>query len=91
MKPTSLKDHVLIGLSVGVLTPLLLGIGVWYLMQHVAALRGADLLLIGCVAANIIWVKYFNNTYKENATKGVVSATFLWAFAFFIYKISQEL
>lgn len=86
----SLKDHVLVGLGVGVATPLLLGSVAWYLMHYTATFKKADLLLIGCVAVNLVWVNYFSKRQKENASKGVVSATFLWAFAFFFYKIMQE-
>ena len=55
-----------------------------------ATFRKADLLLIGCVAVNVLWVNYFSKLDKELATKGVVSATFIWAFIFFFYKVLQE-
>ena len=90
-KGFSLSDHVLIGLAVGVATPLLLGGGAWYLMHHTTFFKKADLLLIGCVAVNLAWVTYFNKIHKDNASRGVVSATFLWAFVFFFYKIMQEI
>lgn len=86
-----LNDTVWLGLAVGLATPLILGGVAWYLMHYTTAFRKADLLLIGCVAVNLIWVKYFNKKYKESASRGVVSATFLWAFAFFFYKVMQEL
>ncbi len=86
-----IKDHVLVGLAIGLATPLLLGGGAWYLMNHTTFFKKADLLLIGCVAVNLAWVTYFNKKYKDNASKGVVSATFIWAFVFFFYKIMQEL
>ena len=90
-KPSfSLKDHVLVGLGVGLATPLFLGAVAWYLMNHTAFFKKADLLLIGCVAVNVLWVNYFSKQSKESATKGVVSATFLWAFVFFFYKMAQE-
>lgn len=86
----SLKNHVLIGLTIGLLSPLLLGTVAWYIMQNVAALQKADLLLIGCVAVNFVWMKYFFKIDKENVGRGIVSATFMCAFAFFFYKIMQE-
>ncbi len=87
---SSVKNHVLVGLGVGLVSPLILGSIAWYLMHYTTVFRKADLLLIGCVAVNLAWVKYFNNLNKENITRGIVSATFLCAFAFFFYKIMQE-
>ena len=86
----TLKDHVLVGLGIGLCSPLVLGAIAWYLMHHTLVFKKADLLLIGCVAANLLWVKYFNKVNKENIIRGLVSATFLCAFAFFFYKVSQE-
>lgn len=87
---SSIKNNAWIGLTVGLCSPLLLGAIAWYLMHHTTVFRKADLLLIGCVALNLAWVKYFNNLNKENVARGIVSATFLCAFAFFFYKIMQE-
>ncbi|SOD15096.1 stationary phase survival protein SurE [Pedobacter xixiisoli] len=87
---TSIKNHVLIGLGIGLGSPLVLGTIAWYLMHYTLVFKKADLLLIGCVAVNLIWVNYFNKINKENIVRGIVSATFLCAFAFFFYKISQE-
>ena len=81
---------MLIGLAIGLGSPLMLGAAAWYLMHHTLVFKKADLLLIGCVAVNLIWVKYFGNINKENIVRGIVSATFLCAFAFFFYKVSQE-
>lgn len=87
---SSIKNHVLVGLAIGLGSPLLLGIVAWYLMHHTLVFKKADLLLIGCVAVNLLWVNYFNKINKENIIRGIVSATFLCAFAFFFYKVSQE-
>ncbi|WP_293300537.1 stationary phase survival protein SurE [Pedobacter sp. UBA4863] len=88
---SSVKNHVLVGLGIGLGTPLVLGGIAWYLMHHTTAFKKADLLLIGCVAVNLAWVSFFNKINKENVSRGVVSATFLCAFAFFFYKIMQEI
>lgn len=87
---SSVKNHVLVGLGIGLATPLALGSIAWYLMHHTEVLKKADLLLIGCVAVNLAWVKYFDKQNKENLIRGIISATFLWAFAFFFYKVNQE-
>lgn len=87
---SSIKNHVLVGLGIGLASPLLLGAIAWYLMNYTTAFKKADLLLIGCVAVNLLWVNYFNKNNKENIARGIVSATFLCAFAFFFYKIMQE-
>lgn len=87
---SAVKNHVLVGLAIGLGSPLLLGAIAWYLMHHTSVFKKADLLLIGCVAVNLVWVNYFNKINKENVSRGIVSATFLCAFAFFFYKIMQE-
>ncbi|MNK15579.1 hypothetical protein D3C87_337250 [compost metagenome] len=81
---------MLVGLGIGLGSPLLLGAVAWYLMHYTLVFKEADLLLIGCVAVNLVWVKYFDNINKENIIRGIVSATFLCAFAFFFYKVMQE-
>ncbi|WAC40135.1 stationary phase survival protein SurE [Pedobacter sp. SL55] len=86
----SIKNHVLVGLAIGLGSPLILGSIAWYLMHHTTVFKKADLLLIGCVAVNLVWVNYFNKINKENIGRGIVSATFLCAFVFFFYKIMQE-
>lgn len=86
----SIKNHVLVGLAIGLGSPLILGSIAWYLMHHTTVFKKADLLLIGCVAVNLVWVNYFSKINKENIVRGIVSATFLCAFAFFFYKIMQE-
>lgn len=87
---SSVKNHVLIGLAIGLGSPLILGSIAWYLMNYTTVFKKADLLLIGCVALNLVWVNYFNKINKENTARGIVSATFLCAFAFFFYKVMQE-
>ncbi|MET3115129.1 putative membrane protein [Pedobacter sp. CG_S7] len=84
-----IKDTAWTGFGIGLLLPgILVGI-TWFIMHQVAYLAKADLLLIGCIAINAILLKYFFKQNKENTGKGVLSATFIWALAFFIYKIRQ--
>ena len=72
---------------IGLLVPILPGALVWYLIHRVAVLKHADLLLIGCVAINALLMNYFFKKNKENIGRGILSVTFLWAFAFFFYKV----
>lgn len=85
----NIKNSVLIGLGIGVSAPGVLIVGVWYLMHKFAFLAKADLLLIGCIAVNAILMHYFFKQDKENVGRGIISATFLWAFVFFFYKVSK--
>jgi len=87
-KINAIKDKVWNGVLLGFVVPAVPGILVWLLMQKVSALRQADLLLIGCIALNAVLMNYFFKLNKENIGKGIISVTFLWAFAFFIYKVS---
>lgn len=82
-----LANNVWNGLLIGILVPLIPGVAIWLLMQNVEALRKADLLLIGCVALNALLMNYFFKRNKDNIARGVISVTFLWAFAFFYYKV----
>jgi hypothetical protein len=85
-----LKDTVFVGFGVGMIVPgVLIGI-VWFIMHQVSFLAKADLLLIGCIAVNAILLKMFFRQNKDGLGRGVLSATFIWAFAFFLYKVNQS-
>jgi hypothetical protein len=86
---SGVPNSVFAGLALGLAVPGLLGCFTWYLMHHFAFLAKADLLLIGCVAVNAGLLHYFFKINKENVGRGIISATFIWAFAFFFYKINQ--
>ncbi len=90
-KLTAIRDHVLYGLFIGILVPLLPGVPVWIAMQKIEALREADLLLIGCVALNAWLMNLFFKWQKDRLARGILSATFLWAFLFLFYKEFKHL
>lgn len=83
------QNSVFIGLGLGILFPGVLVSIIWYLMHTYAFLAKADLLLIGGIAVNALLMHYFFNQNKEQIARGIISATFLWAFLFFFYKINQ--
>jgi hypothetical protein len=86
----NLKDTVFVGFGIGMIVPgILVGI-VWFIMHQVSFLAKADLLLIGCIAVNAILLKMFFRQNKDGLGRGVLSATFIWAFAFFLYKVNQS-
>jgi len=84
-----IQNSVWAGFGIGILVPGVLIAVVWSVMQRVAVLSKADLLLIGCIAVNALLLKYFFKVNKENTGRGILSATFIWGFLFFFYKISQ--
>jgi hypothetical protein len=84
-----IKDSVFIGLGIGIMVPGILISIVWFFMHRYAFLAKADLLLIACIAANAGLLHYFFKLNKENLGRGIISATFMWAFVFFFYKINQ--
>lgn len=84
-----IKDSVFIGLGIGIMVPGILGSIVWFLMHRYSFLAKADLLLIACIAVNAGLLHYFFKLNKENLGRGIISATFMWAFVFFFYKINQ--
>lgn len=84
-----IQNNVWAGFGIGLLIPAGLIAIVWFIMHQVQALAKADLLLIGCIAVNALLLKYFFKVNKENTGRGILSATFIWGFLFFFYKISQ--
>lgn len=86
-KIRTINDSVWLGMAIGLIVPILPGILVWILMQKITALQTADLLLIACIAINAVIMNYFFKLNKDKIGKGIISVTFLWAFAFFYYKV----
>ncbi|WP_158797635.1 stationary phase survival protein SurE [Pedobacter sp. L105] len=84
-----IQDSVWSGFGIGIFVPGALLAIVWFIMHRVAMLAKADLLLIGCIAVNALLLKYFFKVNQENTGRGVLSATFIWALLFFVYKISK--
>jgi hypothetical protein len=85
-----IKDSVFLGFGIGIVVPgVLVGI-TWFIMHQVSYLAKADLLLIGCIAVNAILLKMFFRQNKDSLGRGILSATFMWAFAFFLYKVSKS-
>ncbi|RZL50549.1 MAG: stationary phase survival protein SurE [Pedobacter sp.] len=87
MKIAEVKNKVWNGFLIGLIVPIIPGVLVWFLMQKVTVLKKADLLLIGCIALNALLMNYFFKQNKDNIARGIISVTFLWAFAFFFYKV----
>lgn len=84
------KDTVWAGIGIGILVPgILVGI-TWYIMHKVSFLAKADLLLIGCIAVNAVMLKIVFRRNMDDFGRGLISATFLWAMAFFYYKVSKQ-
>lgn len=86
----SIEDSVRAGFGLGIFVPGMLISLVWWIMHRLSFLAKADLLLIGCIAVNAILLKYFFKVNKENTGRGILSATFVWGFLFFCYKISRS-
>lgn len=83
------KDNVWLGLFLGLLLPGLGFVIVELLKRNLVYLAKADLLYIGCVAINLLLLKYAYKKELEATAKGIISATFICALIFFYYKINQ--
>ena len=83
------KDNVWLGAILGLILPGIAYFIVEILKKNVRVLEKDDLLYIGCVALNLILVKYYFKTYKENTARGIIAATFICAFIFFFHKLRQ--
>ena len=82
------KDSVWLGLGVGLLVPALAFLIVTLVKQNLTVLAKDDLLYIGCVALNLLLLKYFDKKDMDLAYRVVISATFVCAIIFFFYKFS---
>ena len=83
------KDNIWLGAVLGLVLPGIAYFIVEILKKNITVLEKDDLLYIGCVALNLLLVRYYFRTYKENTAKGIISATFVCAFIFFYYKMRQ--
>jgi len=83
----NVKNNVWNGALIGIIVPVIPGALIWFLMQRITFLKKADFLLIVCIALNALLMNYFFKQDKDNVARGIISATFLWAIAFFFYKV----
>ena len=83
------RDNVWLGAVLGLILPAIAFFFVEILKKNIIILKKADLLYIGCVALNLLLVRYYFKEYKENTARGVIGSTFICAFIFFYYKVNQ--
>lgn len=83
------KDSVWLGLGLGLVLPATSFLVVEVIKKNFVFMQKDDLLYIGCVALNMLLLKYFYKKDMEATGKGVISATFVCAFIFFFYKFNQ--
>lgn len=83
------RDNVWLGAVLGLVLPAIAYFFVEILKKNVRVLEKDDLLYIGCVALNLILVRYYFKEYKENTARGIIGSTFICAFIFFYYKIQR--
>ncbi len=83
------KDTVWLGLGAGLFFPGLAVFVVEIVKRNLIVLQKDDLLYIGCVAINMLLLKYAYKKDMELTAKGIISATFVCAFIFFFYKFNK--
>jgi hypothetical protein len=83
------KDNVWIGLGLGLILPGIAYLFVEVIKKNLTFLSKDDLLYIGCVAINLLLLKYAYKYDRELTAKGIISATFVCAFIFFFYKYNK--
>ncbi len=83
------KDSVWLGLAAGLIFPGLAYLVVEVIKKNLTFLGKDDLLYIGCVAINMLLLKYAYKRDMEMTGKGIISATFVCAFIFFFYKFNK--
>ena len=83
------RDNVWLGTILGLILPGMAFFVVEILKKNIRVLEKDDLLYIGCVALNLLLVKYYFKQYKENTARGIIAATFICALIFFYHKVRQ--
>ena len=83
------RDNVWLGTVIGLVLPGVAFFIVEVLKKNIRILQKEDILYIGCVALNLILVRYFFSRDKEQIGRGRVGATFISAIIFYIYKMRQ--
>lgn len=83
------KDSVWLGLGVGLFFPAIAFVIVEIIKKNIIFLQKDDLPYIGCVAINMLLLKYAYKKDMDATAKGIISATFVCAFIFFYYKFNK--
>lgn len=83
------KDSVWLGLIAGLVFPGLAYLLAELIKKNLTFLGKNDLIYIGCVAINMLLLKYAYKKDMEITGKGIISATFICAFIFFFYKFNK--
>lgn len=84
------KDTVWLGIGVGLFFPAIAFFIVEVIKKNLVFMQKDDLLYIGCVAINMLLLKYAYKKDMELTGKGIISATFVCAFIFFYYKFNKS-
>ncbi len=81
------KDNIYSGLLLGLFFPAVAYFIVEVIKKNVVFLQKDDLLYIGCVAINLLMLRYAFKKDKEQIGRGIIAATFICAIIFCIYKL----
>lgn len=81
------RNNVWLGAILGLILPGIAFFIVEVLKKNIVFLQKADLLYIGCVALNLLLVRYYSGRYLDQTARGIIGSTFICAFIFFFYKI----
>jgi hypothetical protein len=81
------KNNVWLGTVLGLVLPGIAFLLVEVVRANLSFLKKADLLYIGCVALNMLIVKFYTKRYMEETARGIIASTFICAFIFFYYKV----
>ncbi|MEO5912419.1 MAG: stationary phase survival protein SurE [Pelobium sp.] len=83
------KDSVWLGLIAGLFFPAVAFLIVEVIKRNLVFSAKDDLLYIGCIAINMLLLKYAYKKDMDATGKGIISATFVCAFIFFYYKFNK--
>lgn len=82
------EDNFFLGMFIGALLPLLSFTFFEVLGQYIELYAQPSFIYILCIGANALIFRYFIKQEKDKLARAVLFVTFIYAFAFFWFKVS---
>lgn len=84
------KDHILIGILTGSVLPLITFAFFELLKSQITLYLKDSFIQLLCIGTNALIFRYFIKKEKDQLAKGVLLATFIYAFIFFYLHFNSK-